>query len=149
MKVSIGDSSSTVVTVPLATASPGLFEYTDSSGRVFAAALDERFQVLGSSNAAAKGSVVQLYVNGLGAVSNQPASGEVAPSAEPLARTTAVPTVTIGGRPAEVLFSGLAPGYVGLYQVNARVPADAGSGPQAVVITAGGVASKPVNIPVQ
>jgi uncharacterized protein (TIGR03437 family) len=32
------------------------------------------------------------------------------------------PAVTIGGIPARVMFSGLAPGYVGLYQVNVEVP---------------------------
>jgi uncharacterized protein (TIGR03437 family) len=48
-----------------------------------------------------------------------------------------------------VLFSGLAPGYVGLYQVNATVPTDAPSGNQPVVISVGGVQSKAAAIPVQ
>ena len=30
--------------------------------------------------------------------------------------------MTIGGRPAEILFAAAAPGYAGLLQVNARVP---------------------------
>jgi len=32
------------------------------------------------------------------------------------------PDATIGGAPARVLFSGLAPGWPGLYQVNVEVP---------------------------
>jgi uncharacterized protein (TIGR03437 family) len=48
-----------------------------------------------------------------------------------------------------VIFSGLAPRYVGLYQINVWVPADAPVGRQQVVVTVDGAASKPVSLPVQ
>lgn len=32
--------------------------------------------------------------------------------------------VTINGVPCNVLFAGLAPGFVGLYQINFEIPAD-------------------------
>ncbi len=41
--------------------------------------------------------------------------------------------VMIGGQRAQVLFSGLAPGFSGLYQVNVLVPEGVGSGPEAPV----------------
>jgi uncharacterized protein (TIGR03437 family) len=41
-----------------------------------------------------------------------------------------------------VQFSGLAPGFVGLYQVNAVVPADAPAGIQPLVVSIGGVSSQ-------
>ena len=47
-------------------------------------------------------------------------------------------------------FSGLAPGFVGLYQVNARVPATSATGPSVpVVISIGGVQSNTVTMAVQ
>jgi len=87
-------------------------------------------------------------MNGLGPVSNQPASGEPSPS-QSLAATTATPTVTIGGVAAQVIFSGLTPGAVGLYQVNAVVPATAPTGNQPIVVSVNGVNSQTSNIAVQ
>lgn len=146
MKVSIGDSSSQVVTVPIAGYSPAFFEYPDSSGRQFAAAVSDR-GVIGTANAARRGQFISLYANGLGPVDAQPASGAAAGS-DPLSRTRVTPEVTIGGRPAPVQFSGLAPGFVGLYQLNVQVPGDAPTGVQPVVVTVGGIASKASNMPV-
>jgi hypothetical protein len=48
---------------------------------------------------------------------SQPPSGSPAPTSHHLAETTTTPTVTIGGASANVLFSGLAPGFVGEYEV--------------------------------
>jgi uncharacterized protein (TIGR03437 family) len=41
---------------------------------------------------------------------------------------TSIPDVYIGNTPASVLYSGLVPGLVGVYQVNALVPAGAPRG---------------------
>jgi len=74
-------------------------------------------------------------------VTNQPGDGLAAPSG-PLAQTTATPTITIGGQPvAPPQFSGLAPGFVSLYQVNVQVPAGISSGAQPITCTIGGVTS--------
>jgi minor extracellular serine protease Vpr len=55
---------------------------------------------------------------------------------------------TIGGANAAVSFSGLAPGFVGLYQVNAVVPAGLASGNQSVVISVGGSSSNSALLPI-
>lgn len=55
-------------------------------------------------------------------------------------------TAQVGGRPAAVLFSGLAPGFVGLYQVNVQVDAAVEAGEQPTTITAGGVVSNEVKL---
>ena len=149
MKVSIGESSSALWDVPLNDYSPAFFEYAEaSSGRTLAAGLDENYKLIGTGNAVRRGRVAQLYVNGLGPVDNPPPSGEPSP-ASPLARTRIMPTVTIGGREAQVSFSGLAPYFVGLYQVNVTVPAEAPAGIQPIVISSNGVVSKTASLPIQ
>ncbi|MEO8658186.1 MAG: S8 family serine peptidase [Bryobacteraceae bacterium] len=144
VKVSIDYSNGNVVTLPLAPYAPSIFKIAGG----MAAALDQSFAVVGAANPIARGQVVQLYANGLGPVSNQPASGAPAPSV-PLAETPNKPAVSIGGQSATVLFSGLAPGFAGLYQVNAIVPAGINPGIQPVVISIGGFSSNPVNLAVQ
>ena len=130
------------IIVPLAPHSPAFFEYLDtSSGRMMAAAIDEQSRVIGSGNPVRSGGVIQFFVNGLGEVTGQqPRSGEITPAA-PLSTTKATPVVTIGGLPAAVTFSGLAPLNVGLYQVNAIVPESLISGVQPVVLSIGGLSS--------
>jgi uncharacterized protein (TIGR03437 family) len=56
--------------------------------------------------------------------------------------------VTVGSVPATVQFCGLAPGFVGLYQLNVLVPANAPTGTQPMVISMGG-ASATIDLPVQ
>jgi uncharacterized protein (TIGR03437 family) len=89
-----------------------------------------------------------LYANGLGPVTNPPASGSPA-SANPLSQTTgAPPVVTIGGQQVTPSFSGLAPGYPGLYQLNVTVPAGL-TGNQNVTVSIGGQTSPVVVLPVK
>ena len=58
--------------------------------------------------------------------------------------------VTIGGVSAPAIFSGLSPGFVGLYQVNVQVPLNAPVGNAVpVVLSIGGAASNTVTIAVQ
>ena len=61
-----------------------------------------------------------------------------------------MPTVTIGGLPAMVLFSGLTPDPVGLYQINAEVPTNAPTASAvSVAVSIGGVPSNTVLMAVQ
>jgi uncharacterized protein (TIGR03437 family) len=98
---------------------------------------------------AQRGQYLAIFCTGLGPVSNQPATG-VAASSNPLSVTSTLPTVTIGGASAQVTYSGLAPGFAGLYQVNVVVPAGAPSGAGVnVILSIGGVQSNTVTVAVQ
>ena len=149
IKVKVEDSFGQVYTLPLAPYSPGIFPMADSgSSETVAAAEHLSGAIVTTANPAQRGETVQMFANGLGPVTNQPATGEPA-LAEPLSWTTNTPSVSVGGRPAGVQFSGLTPGISGLYQLNVIVPADAPSGLQPVVISIGGIDSKPALLAVQ
>jgi spore coat protein H len=132
----------------------GTFSNTVTSGvglyspGVFAAAQSDGTPVV--SKPAKAGDVIVLFANGLGPVNNQPASGALSPSdALKLATVQQLPTVTIGDLAANVQFAGLAPGFVGAYQVNIVVPAGVRSGPSPLVITAGGIRSPAFSLAIQ
>jgi len=134
--------------VNLAPFAPGIFSM-NSQGTGQGAILDTQYRLVDSSNPATAGDVIQIYCTALGAVTNQPPTGSPA-SSNPLSVTATNPTVTIGGAPAQLYFSGLAPGNVGLYQVNAQVPAGVTGGTAVpVAISMGDVASNTVTLAVQ
>ena len=91
-------------------------------------------------------SVVQLFGTGQGALTPEPATGEPAPSS-PLSETPTLPEVTLGGVPVTVEYSGAAPGFVGAWQINIRIPdenEELPSGPAApIIVTIEGVSSPP------
>ncbi len=147
-----GAQTSASQTVSLAPFAPAIFAM-NARGFGPGAIIDaQSYRLIDSTNPAIPGSTyIAIYCTGLGAVTNQPATGSPAPLTPPLSRTTTTPIVTIGGVTANVLpFSGLAPGYTGLYQVNAQVPATVVAGSSVLVtISIGGVTSNIVTIAVQ
>jgi uncharacterized protein (TIGR03437 family) len=73
------------------------------------------------ANPAVAGETISLYATGLGAVTANLPLGAAAPD-YPTTATATLPQILLGDTPLALAFSGLAPGYVGLYQVNAAVP---------------------------
>ncbi|MDZ4802842.1 MAG: hypothetical protein SGI92_32175 [Bryobacteraceae bacterium] len=100
------------------------------------AALNEDNTINTPSNPAAKGSIIQLFGTGQGFVPDAPPDG-TAPTGQ--TKTRDFPVVYLGGqnlvKPEDVLYSGLAPGLVGVWQINARIPADAAPGQNDAVVT--------------
>jgi uncharacterized protein (TIGR03437 family) len=73
------------------------------------------------SNPVHHNDVLAIYLTGMGAVTPTVADGLPGPSF-PLATTLAPPTITLGGVNLPVIYSGLAPGQVGVNQINVTVP---------------------------
>jgi uncharacterized protein (TIGR03437 family) len=128
----------------MATLSPGLFTscQANQTGTLReACVLNQDNTVNSSSNPAPRGSVVQIFGTGQGLVSNPPADGAPA-SSSPLSITQGTARVIMNtcytdecgpAQPGDVgtsgsassswvPFSGLAPGFAGLWQVNAQIP---------------------------
>jgi uncharacterized protein (TIGR03437 family) len=146
--------ASPAVTVSLASTGPGIFTINSSGsgqGAIQIANTATFAAPSGSIQGAsaqpvARGQFITVYCSGLGAVQNPPATGTPASGQQ----TTSLPAMTIGGVSVTPSFAGLAPGFVGLYQVNAQVPQNVALGSAVpVVITASGVASNSVTIAVQ
>ncbi len=153
--VTLDGVTSSPQTVNLSGFSPGLFALTQTgtgqgavliAGTAIIAAPSGSFA---GARPVRRGESISIFCTGLGAASNPPASGAPA-SLQSLSPTTTNPSVTIGGIQATVSFSGLAPGFVGLYQVNAEVPPNSPNGNAVqVVLTIGGLVSNTVTIAVE
>jgi uncharacterized protein (TIGR03437 family) len=137
-------TTSATVSVPVLAAQPGIIYYNAPGGN-FGVILHSNFQLADSAHRAVPGETVLIYCTGLGAVSSEPADGAAASGQSTVVKAK----VTMGGVNAVVSFSGLAPGFVGLYQVNAIVPSGLASGNQPVVVSVGGSSSNSVLLPVQ
>jgi uncharacterized protein (TIGR03437 family) len=81
-----------------------------------------------SSNPIHRGDTLTIYLTGMGAVSPMVTNGYPAPLGPAYALALAPPTVEIGGVPLSILYAGLAPEEVGVYQINATVPQSVSEG---------------------
>jgi uncharacterized protein (TIGR03437 family) len=140
IKVAIGNIQSRVLEIPIGDYAPAMFEYQDANGQRSVAALDGEFRLIGPANPVARGGAAQIFANGLGPVDRLPRSGHPAP-AQPLSVMRVSPVISVGGRPAQVLFAGLAPQLVGLYQVNITIPSDLPTGRQRLSLSVNGIAA--------
>lgn len=75
------------------------------------------------SNPIHRGDTITIYLTGMGRTAPSVDPGYPAPS-DPLASTLIAPAVTLGGVNTSVRFAGLAPGQIGVYQINVVVPAN-------------------------
>jgi adhesin/invasin len=122
--------------VVLSAVDPGLFVTPD--GR--ASALNQDLTVHTAGTAQPAGAIIVVYLNGQGSTTPSVPDGAGAPFS-PLALVNGQVNALIGGKPADVVFAGLAPGFVADTQVNVRIPQGLAPGDQPVIITINGVPS--------
>jgi uncharacterized protein (TIGR03437 family) len=128
-------NGSTPVSFPVASSAPGIIVY----GSDRAVAINQDYSLNAPEHPALPGGWITVYMTGQGAVHPPVASGAASPS-NPVALPALPVTATIGGQPAHVLFAGLVPGGVGLFQVNLQIPALA-AGNFPLIVSVGTAAS--------
>ena len=135
--VTVNGSSPGQVTFPVATTSPALFvvnmnhidavNYTDDSTN--------------ASEPASPGTLVLIYLTGIGQPSVPVATGAPSPSTQPFGSANYPYSITINGQPVQqVPYLGLSPGYVGVAQANIIVP-NLPPGNYPLVVTVNGILS--------
>ena len=142
LTVTNGTQTSAAANFTVAAYAPGVFKYGAGHGVI----QNQDYSLNSAANRAEPGSVVTVYLTGVG-VTNPPVSdGNIAPSSPPLATPLSAGSATIAGIDAQVLFLGLTPGSVGLAQANVQIPPLVSDGEYPLVIQLGGASSKPVII---
>ena len=142
-----GNAYTAPMAITLAAANPAIFTTSGSgTGQGIIIRPDGNYAQPGTP--AQAGDELLIYAAGLGVTNPQATDADPA-TATPLLYTAGAATLTIGGQPARVDFAGLAPGFAGLYQINAAVPTGVHGNNLPVVLSVGGQPGPPVTMVVQ
>jgi uncharacterized protein (TIGR03437 family) len=133
----VNGAPSNVVSKGVYTYSPDVFMVSAAQAAIMHA---DGITLVSNASPAAVNETVVVYCTGLGPVSGPMVTGQPASSTSLQPTTPQPATATLGGVPATVSFSGLAPGFIGLYQVNVQVPANAAPGSLLSIAIGGGMA---------
>jgi len=142
--VSANGALTTPQPIQLASATPGLAAFSDST----LIAQHGSGTLVSQTAPATGGEYLVAYLAGLGDTTVPVPSGAASPSS-PLAQPTSTPTLTINGTQYPILFAGLTPGLVGLYQMNFQVPAALAAGNITIVVSQNGQPSNQTVLPYQ
>ena len=121
--------------VPVTPTAPGIFTM-DASGGGQAVAFNQDGSLNSKTNAAAAGDVITIYATGAGMT--EPAGQDGLVEGDIFRTTIGTTSLMIGGKAAQVIYSGSTPGQLsGIVQMEAVIPAGASAGAAAVVLTIG------------
>ena len=148
--VTNGPALSVPAPVTIAATQPAVFANANGSGIVDDYKPNSSTAIrVDASHPIEAGDAIVIYAAGLGPVNPPVAAGSAAPSSPPAITTNPV-TVKIGGKSAQVFFSGLVGGFAGLYQVNAYVPSGVAPGDAVpLVVSVAGFDSAAVTVAVK
>lgn len=143
VRTAAGTSATQRITV--ATRAPRLFTRTMDGKGEGILLHGATYRLVTEAEPATPGEYLILYLTGLGDVS--PAVQPGRPGGDngalgPVNQVTTPVTATLGGQNAPVVFAGLAPGFVGVYQLNVQVPANLSAGKPVIIVSAAGVTSQ-------
>jgi uncharacterized protein (TIGR03437 family) len=119
-------------------AGPGIFTFADGG--------------VNPSRSGTRGQTVTLFVTGEGAVLPSLTTGDTPSPRTPLSslpKPRQPVVVTVGGVQADQDFIGIPSGFVGVTQINFKIPPGVPTGPQPVVVTVGTTSSNTATITVQ
>jgi uncharacterized protein (TIGR03437 family) len=131
-----------------ARSAPAIFPLGGGQGAI----VNQNGTVNGPGNPAAKGSIVSIYATGEGQTNPPGIDGRIAnDSLANLPRPVAPFSISIGGvQQAVYTYAGTTPqSFAGFFQVNAVIPSNVPSGPNAVILTVGDASSPPLNVVVK
>jgi uncharacterized protein (TIGR03437 family) len=140
IRVTRDNLTSAAVPIEIQETSPGIFATTHADGSAVTA-----------GSPALPGEVVIIYATGLGRTRPDPSDRALATKAAPIVHLPDL-QVSFDGLvldPSVVLYAGLTPGNAGLYQINLRIPDQAGANPELRVGVAGVLSASGVRLPLQ
>jgi uncharacterized protein (TIGR03437 family) len=133
--VRIGGQSASKGVLTVVPAAPGIFLAANSD-----------FSVNSTTQPAKRGEVLHIFGTGQGAVTPPVADGEAAGTT--LSKSVTMPNVFLGGQQMQVLFSGLAPGAAGLWQIDIAISSDGPSGSALPLVVESGLRSNSIKVAV-
>jgi uncharacterized protein (TIGR03437 family) len=145
--VSANGALSNAIPIQLAADAPGIAQY--ATGQMIAQHQSD-YSLITETSPAAPGEVIVFYLAGMGLTNPDVPSGTASPSTN-LAVPLDAAALTLNGSPvpaANILFVGLTPTVVGLYQVDFQVPANTPNGDLPLVLTQTSGLSTSTTLPV-
>jgi uncharacterized protein (TIGR03437 family) len=128
-------------------AAPALF--VSSPG--FAIATHADGALITPEKPAAGGELIVIYAAGLGKTEASPAAGELLPYASPLLNRSAFKLTlnAVATDPARVLYCGITPYSVGLYQINLTLPDALPANPELVIFVGAAASQAGLKLPLR